>query len=38
MPLLAKALLRILREAYGYQGAPAMTVSTEAGGKRPLAP
>jgi hypothetical protein len=38
MPLLAKALLRILKEAYGYQGAPAMNVRTEAGDKRPLAP
>ncbi len=37
-PLLAKALLRILREAYGYKGAPAITVRTEAGGERPLAP
>jgi hypothetical protein len=37
-PLLAKALLRVLRQAYGYQGTPAMTVSTETGGKRPLAP
>jgi hypothetical protein len=38
MPLLAEALLRILKEAYGYQGAPAMEVSTEAEDKRPLAP
>jgi hypothetical protein len=37
-PLLAKALLRVLREAYGYQGTPAMTVSTESGGERLVVP
>jgi len=36
--LLAKALLRILKNVYGYQGATAIEVRTEAGDKRPLVP
>jgi len=38
MEAVAKALIDVLRQAYGYRGAPAMTVATETGHKRPLAP
>lgn len=38
MPLLAKALLRVLKEAYGYQGAPPMNVATENSADHPLVP
>lgn len=38
IPLVARALLRVLRESYGYQGTPAIAVITEKGGTRPLVP
>jgi hypothetical protein len=33
---IAKALLGVLRDAYGYEGAPAIEVETETGKRRPL--
>lgn len=38
MPTLAKTLLGILKDVYGYQGAPAMTLTTEVQTERPLVP
>ena len=38
MPILAKTLLGILKEVYGYQGAPPMRLTTEKKTEQPLAP
>jgi len=38
MPALARTLLGILKEAYGYEGAPPMTLTTEKQTEQPLAP
>jgi len=38
MPRLAKVLLGILKDVYGYQGAPPMKVHTETGAEHPLVP
>jgi len=38
MAAVAKALLGVLKNAYGYQGATAMNVQTAKGSKRPLVP
>ncbi len=38
MTALAKVLLGILEDAYGYQGTPAMTINTEKGIEHPLVP